>query len=416
MDDLQRKVLNCLLDSYEKSKTFRGENQVNQSFSVNIGKLFPKYCDDAEYECFCQINEAANELSSAGLVILEYEKSGVLKKIRLNPEQLERCYGKLGRMPRKREQETLLHLWDEWSERNRGPEQTEGGADGTLLPLIRYIAAQRIRLKKNQNVEYYNHDLTEYKELLLAAEAVLRNQEEIFIRNISIRLFQDSKRMEQLEHKIGALLYQYGEFQEKDFVFEECGIVHTPTYVMVKGNGKVRLGGQELDLSLLEGDIALSSESVKSLENIVVLGTRVVTVENLTSFHDFCAGDDFVIYLGGFHNKSKRDFILYLYERNPEKEYRHFGDIDAGGFYILEHLKRKTGIPFRSLYMDVKVLQKHENHTRPLTANDRKRLGQLREELTERVSAGELMEDYRNVIDYMLQHGCKLEQEAVFGA
>lgn len=69
-----------------------------------------------------------------------------------------------------------------------------------------------------------------------------------------------------------------------------------------------------------------------------------------TSFHDYSAEDDFVVYLGGFHNKVKRDFLLYLYQWNPEKEYRHFGDIDAGGFYILEHLKKETGIPFRSLY------------------------------------------------------------------
>lgn len=40
-DKMQSKVLEHLLDSYEKSKTFQGENLVNQNFSVNIGKLFP---------------------------------------------------------------------------------------------------------------------------------------------------------------------------------------------------------------------------------------------------------------------------------------------------------------------------------------------------------------------------------------
>lgn len=37
-DKMQSKVLEHLLDSYEKSKTFQGENLVNQNFSVNIGK------------------------------------------------------------------------------------------------------------------------------------------------------------------------------------------------------------------------------------------------------------------------------------------------------------------------------------------------------------------------------------------
>ena len=166
-------------------------------------------------------------------------------------------------------------------------------------------------------------------------------------------------------------------------------------------------------MSRLSGDIALSTESLKSLTGAEVLGKRVVTVENLTSFHDYTAGEDFVIYLGGFHNKVKRDFLVYLYQQNPEKEYRHFGDIDAGGFYILEHLKRKTGISFYSLCMDVATLQQYKADQKSLTENDRKRLQQLREALQDQKRRGECTEDYGEVIDYMMDRGCKLEQEAV---
>ena len=255
----------------------------------------------------------------------------------------------------------------------------------------------------------------------MAVKAVLENQEEVFIRSLSMQLFHDSKRMEQLKHKAEALLYQYGAYQERDFVLEECGIVHTPTYVMMKGNGSIRIGRkgktgsdeQEINLSLMEGDIALSTQSLKSLKAVTVMGKRVVTVENLTSFHDYSTEDDFVVYLGGFHNKVKRDFLLYLYQQNPEKEYRHFGDIDAGGFYILEHLKKATGISFRSLYMDTKTLERYRGDRKPLTENDRKRLLRLKEELTERMKHEET-EDYRGVISYMLDENCKLEQEAVY--
>ena len=417
MDRQQRKVLEHLLDSYERSRTFRGDNQVNQSFSVSIGKVFPKYNDDAEYDYFCQMNESMEELCAEGLVSLVYRKKGVLKKITLNLDRLDVCYEMLGRMPRRREQEELVRIWDDFCQGDELGRQNESGQE-QLLPLVKYIAAQRLRVEKNLNVEYYNHDLAEYRELLLAAKAVLENQEEIFIRNLSIQLFHDSKRMEQLKNKVEALLYQYGEYQERDSALEECGIVHTPTYVMMKGNGRIRIGRkrrsgeQEIDLSLMEGDIALSTESVKNLKAVMVMGKRVVTVENLTSFHDYSTEDDFVVYLGGFHNKVKRDFLLYLYRRNPEKEYRHFGDIDAGGFYILEHLKKKTGIPFRSLYMDTRTLQRYREDRKPLTENDRRRLLQLKEELAERTQHEET-EDYGDVISYMLDKNCKLEQEAV---
>ena len=53
--------------------------------------------------------------------------------------------------------------------------------------------------------------------------------------------------------------------------------------------------------------------SLKELDKIEVLGDCVVTVENLTSFHDYNGAEDFVIYLGGFHNTTKRKFLMYLY-------------------------------------------------------------------------------------------------------
>lgn len=418
-DQLQRKVLEHLLDSYEKSRTFQGENQVRQSFSVQIGKLFPRYQDDAEYDYFCRVNEAMEELGAASLVSVEYEKNRVLKRVVLNTEKLDACYAYLGRTPRRQEQEALCRIWEEMSEKlcvertGERPGQSGKVDDEPFRPLQRYIAAQYLRIEKNRNVEYYSHDLEEYRALLTAAEAVLRNREEIFIRNFSMQVFHDSKRMERLAGKLSSLLYQYGEFQEKEAVLEECGIVHTPTYVMLKGNVKLTLGSQTMDMSLLKGDIALSTESLKGLRDIAVLGERVVTVENLTSFHDYPEGEDCVVYLGGFHNQVKRNFLLYLYERNREKEYRHFGDIDAGGFYILEHLKRKTGIRFRSIYMDIETLQMYREDRKPLTGNDRKRLAQLKQELEGGRRQGVDGEDYRDVIDYMLEHNCKLEQEAI---
>ena len=112
-------------------------------------------------------------------------------------------------------------------------------------------------------------------------------------------------------------------------------------------------------------------------------------------------------------NKVKREFLCFLFELNPKKEYRHFGDIDAGGFYILEHLKRKTGIPFLSLYMDRKILQIYRESTMPLTTADRKRLHALYDDLQEKIADGTAAEDYGDTLAFMLEKNCKLEQEVV---
>lgn len=114
-NQFQRKVLEHLLDSYEKSKTFQGENQVNQRFSIQVGKLFPRYQDDAEYDYFCRVNDAMKELCTASLINTEYERNGVLKKVVLNMEKLDDCYAYLGRTPRRQEQEMLLAILEELS-------------------------------------------------------------------------------------------------------------------------------------------------------------------------------------------------------------------------------------------------------------------------------------------------------------
>jgi len=87
--------------------------------------------------------------------------------------------------------------------------------------------------------------------------------------------------------------------------------------------------------------------------------------------------------------------------QNSQIAFYHFGDIDAGGFYILEHLKKQTGVDFIPFKMDMETLKAHKKYTKKLTENDKKRLMRL------------VDSQYHKVINYMLENNCKLEQEAV---
>lgn len=198
-----------------------------------------------------------------------------------------------------------------------------------------------------------------------------------------------------------ALFYNnYGEYDDKETVFEEHNIIKTPTYVMVKGKGILNLG-QKIDLEKIGGDIGLSTQSLRRLVSVELKGDSVITIENLTSFHKYLPDNELVVYLGGFHNSVKRDFIKLVYKCNPEAKFKHSGDIDAGGFYILEHLKNKTGISFEPFNMNIETLEKNKAHWIKLTVNDRKRLCNLAEKFP----------NYKETADYMLENNCKLEQE-----
>ncbi|MDD3655102.1 MAG: DUF2220 family protein [Desulfotomaculaceae bacterium] len=67
----------------------------------------------------------------------------------------------------------------------------------------------------------------------------------------------------------------------------------------------------------------------------------------------------------------------------------------------MEQLRRETGMDFQPYKMDLETLKKYRDYARDLTENDRARLRKLKGS------------EFAEVIGYMLEHNCKLEQEAV---
>ena len=83
----------------------------------------------------------------------------------------------------------------------------------------------------------------------------------------------------------------------------------------------------------------------------------VVSVENLTTYHDTSERSQAVLYLGGFPNSVRANFLRMVYSNEPDANYFHHGDLDPHGFLILENLKQKTGIPFQPMEMDLPTLK-----------------------------------------------------------
>ena len=380
-------ILGHLLDKYERSKTFIGDNKARQSFSVKLTKLFPEYGDEAEYELFQELNEAVRDLAEIGFISFKCRKNELIDTVSLELSRLDDIYAFLSRTPKAETNSELIRLLDAYSKKDE--------------LLTRFCNAQRERISKNKKTEYFDGDTAEFEKLLKAVSMVFEVKEETYIRDFSVRVFGDSKTFETIIGKVKRLLFQYGDFPDEETVTEYLNIVKNPGHIYMKGSGIISISGQTIDLSKLGGDIAISSSILKDIEKISVIGKRVITIENLTSFNTFSEDNTFALYLGGYHNTHRRNFIIQLFHDNPEAEFFHFGDIDAGGFYILMHLREKTGVPFLPYRMDISTLKKYSAYSKPLTENDRKRL--------ERLSDTE----FSDTIKYMLANNCKLEQEAV---
>ncbi len=386
-DPIISHLLNALLDKYESSKSFIGENKVRQRFQIKIGDLYPDYLDHANYEVFQSVNEAVDLLSRKELILANIGKANVCKDIQLNLEKIAEAYRLLGRTAKRDVQDTLRSILTRYQDNN-----------AILHP---YISVQLERLAQNKPIHYFNNDFVEFEQVLQAVEALEKVQRETFYRDFSMQIFRDSKVFDRISGKVASLLYEYGEFAEKDQVLAELNLVKNPTYVHIKGTAHVILNGERIDLSSLHGDIAFSSSTLDDIDCVELTGRVVMTVENLTSFHLVNCQNRLVIYLGGFHNTVRRHLIKKIYQQNPDATFYHFGDIDAGGFQILQHLRRQTGIDFIPYKMDLETLQKFQDSAKSLTENDRGRLIKL------------IGQGFDEVIDYMLMHNVKLEQEAV---
>ena len=192
----------------------------------------------------------------------------------------------------------------------------------------------------------------------------------ILERELSISVLADSKKWEKFyRSKVLRILRKSVYFdalienctdekEENKVILEELNVYANPSYVYFKGNGKITFqNGNEISITP-EIPLALSSACIKEITDFEITDTKIMTVENLTSFNRIKETGTFYIFLSGYHNSAKQNFIKKIHNQNPEKEYLHFGDIDPDGFYILQNLRTKTNINFKPYKMGIARLEK----------------------------------------------------------
>ena len=87
----QKKILNLLLDKYERSRTYEGTNRQNQSFSLKPEDVWKEYSSDfTGTEEIKDFENEIRELEEAGLITAS-EKYGVITKITACNESLAAC-------------------------------------------------------------------------------------------------------------------------------------------------------------------------------------------------------------------------------------------------------------------------------------------------------------------------------------
>ena len=398
MAGYEEKMLTALAEKYRKSKKDSGTNVIVRRTRITPSQLYKGYNrNDGDMTQIEAVNQAAMHCRQMGFLTFETEKfSNEIRNIDLVDEKIEELEAYL---------EKTYHYESKASKRQY-VEELIAVYSGRSPAAELECRKLRQALEKNRIPPKY----LQAKDLLKALVFIENNREELFLREASMLIYGDSKYLEEaMLHPVCKALREFlgrpcGEDELEDEILEEYHIRREKQKLCLKGDVMFQNAGKELELGNFADGVEFFSDELDGIERICVRVPEFITVENYTSWLRFRKEGAVSFYLGGYAARFQRDFLRKVQEDNPHLVFRHFGDIDAGGLYIHEHLCRVTGISFQMYRMSCAELQdaRFRSCLQPLTNQDRIRLKSLEKQGT-----------YRELAAYMLEKNVKLEQEII---
>lgn len=407
----KEQLLSKLLDQYEKSVTYAGENKVKQVFSVKPSDIFKGYNKDfLPPEQLFQEKEferLIRQMESEGLIHVVPPNTGILRQICAVPERWEDYYACLNRTEKNILKKRLEEVYHRFCQ----------------CDLLEAYGKEKLQTLKNSRARKLDEkkvekEITEAEAIWNLVQFLKENQEKqrtTLEREMSEAVLHDSKQWEKIyRKKVCGILEHTGRYDEplaeleegrerQTALLEEFYIYSNPAYIYLKGDARICLeDGRELRI-YHDLPMSIPFETFQKAKSIQIRDATLMTVENLTSFHRLEREHIFYLFLSGYHTRTKQALLQRIARENPGLSWHHFGDLDPDGLAIAGHLIRKTGLPFQLCAMGVQELQRFQTYAKPLEAPDRAKA----EEMIKQGSS------YAGILQYMLEHNCKLEQEII---
>lgn len=398
MPQYEELLLKALVEKYRRSKKDDGSNIISRRTQLAPNRLYKNYNDnDADLAKVDAVNEAVRAAAQrAWLQYTQTPLSNEISKIYLN----DACVGEIEN-----------YLAERYGYRPR-----DAALENLRLLIARYdnatpaLTVECAKLRQALDKRIIPKDLPRLEDIFKALLFVEKNERKLYLREASMLIYGSSKYFEEnaLDAVATILRQAYGlpcaETELHDEILQRFAIYKEQPTICLKGPVVLTLAGREVDVGLFADGLEFAAAEISRIEKITLAADALTTVENKTSYRRLDAADAAYFYLGGFMSRGQRDFLQKIYRDNPRARYYHFGDIDAGGLFIYEHLRRATGVPFAMYRMSTTELADARNRSclLPLTARDRERLTSLRGN-----------PDFRMLVEYMLEHNVKLEQEII---
>lgn len=393
-------MVNTLLDIYE-----RRDGTPKQAVRVKLEQLAPElpgYFSQIDPLPRVTANEQLASLEKRDLLHLAWEpgQTGhLLAAVTLEAGRTGPLYALLKRQPLAEQRARLRDLL--LADRFR----LAGWGLRAVEHCLAQLQAHRSPAPFSLTNEAWNRDLLD----TLAALPSEATTEQQSYRVFSVRLFNDSKRFEILKDTVARLARRHKPAWRTLSLPEtlrELGLVANPDHVYLSGPWQlVDADGQVISLAEFYPSVGIPAALAAQVRQVRVAAAGLVCVENLASFYELGRRQDddlAALCLWGNPSPAVRHLLRSLAGDGPRYLW---ADIDYGGLNILAHLRQNVSPRFLPFRMDCATLDRFARWGHPLTRNDRRNLTRLRQHPA--------LVDMAPLIDHMLLHDLKLEQEAV---
>lgn len=139
------KILNALLDSYEKSVLSRGENKVKIQIAFSFTKkTIPEYFNESSL-AYDEIHGVVKELERKEFLTIAWKKGKeghIIEKIFLNTDHIKSIYRYVKRIPKEENENKQLEILEPWISRS------------TKAPVLSVLCETKDRRRKNRKRIY----------------------------------------------------------------------------------------------------------------------------------------------------------------------------------------------------------------------------------------------------------------------
>jgi len=379
----KKKIIDEFVKHYFDSASENGEDR--SVLRVRSSLFFPNF--DAshtdEKEAYL---EAAELLQRKGIINLNWEKRGRGERLKtLSCDNFEKLFEEAGKLYPKTEAEKIRAMLGEKvnaimeSEKKRITLPSALAEDAIqkekTIAFLEFLSLHFSPREIGQGID--QHVMEEFIRLLEFCCGDVKG-EKLTTRALSILLYHDSKRLEEILALCSPLLSRLQKtIPTPDLSFLERSYPET----MIAGKITIKYKNQKQPIINDGGNIlGLPLETAQAIEAINLVSDNkektVLTIENKETFYALARPQerstnealskfDCFLYAGGYSNRATAAVVKTLSASGFS--FYHAGDLDPDGILILQNIQELAGRAVTPFRMDAATFDHYQQWARPLT-------------------------------------------------